>query len=242
MSVDLTRLTALAGQLKDKQTKPPTAKRRPWRIVNVSNEETTVYIYDDIGQDLWGEGVSAQDFANELDAITTPTINIRFNSQGGQVFDGVAMYEAIKRHPANTIGWVDSLAASAASFILMACDTIVMGKAARLMIHDAGIGGIYVQGNARQVREAIKDIEEFADLLDSLSNTIAQIYVDRAGGTVEQWRSEMATDRWYNAEEALAAGLADSIDSVPESTPAPENKPASFDVEGLRNALKGAFV
>jgi ATP-dependent protease ClpP protease subunit len=241
MSVDLAKLTALAGQLRDRQSRPPTAGRKPWRITNATSDEATVYLYDDIGADLWGDGISADDFAHELDAITAPVINFRFNSQGGQVFDGVAMYEAIKRHPAETVGWVDSLAASAASFILMACDTVVMGKAARLMIHDAGIGGIYVQGNARQVRESIKEIEEFADLLDSLSNTIAQIYVDRAGGTVEKWRDEMSTDRWYNAEEAVAAGLADSIDSVPEKTPGPENKPTAWDVEGLRNALKGAF-
>lgn len=242
MSVDLARLTALAGQLREKQSKPPTAGRKPWRIVNATGTEATVYLYDDIGADMWGDGVSAQDFANGLNAITAGTINVRFNSQGGQVFDGVAMYEAIKRHPAATVGWVDSLAASAASFILMACDTIVMGKAARLMIHDAGIGGIYIQGNAREVRAAMAEVEEFANLLDSLSDTIAGIYVDRAGGTVEGWRDEMSTDRWYNAEEAVAAGLADSIDSVPENAPDPQNKPTTWDVEGLRNALKGAFA
>ncbi len=117
-----------------------------------------------------------------------------------------------------------------------------MGKAARMMIHDAGVGGIYISGNARPVREAVKQVEEFADLLDSLSNTIAQIYVDKAGGTVSAWREEMSTDRWYNAEEAVAAGLADHIDAVPENAPEPENKPATWDVEGLRNALKGAVA
>lgn len=242
MTVDVARLKALAGQVRERQSTPPTAGRRPWRIVNAADgAEATVYVYDDIGQDWYGEGVSARDFADELDAITAPVINIRFNSQGGQVFEGVAMYEAIKRHPSNTVAYVDSLAASAASFIAMACDTVVMGKASRMMIHDAGIGGIYIQGNATQVREAVQQVQDFADLLDSLSDTIAEIYADKAGGTVQEWRSEMVSDRWYNAQEAVAAGLADYIDSIPDDT-GPDNKPATWDIEGLRNALKGAFA
>lgn len=250
MTVDMARLTALAGQLRQKQTRPPTAGRKPWRIVNATSEsEATVYLYDDIGEDMWGDGVSAEDFANDLDAITAPTINVRFNSQGGQVFAGVAMYEAIKRHPSNTIAWIDSLAASAASFIAMACDTVVMGKRGRMMIHDAGIGGIYIQGNARQVREAVKEVEEFADLLDSLSDTIAQIYVDKAGGTVESWRAEMATDRWYTAEEAVAAGLADYIDALPPTDKTPEDHSGRtteattrWNPQDFSEFLKGAYA
>lgn len=241
MTVDLAKLTALAGQIRQKQSKPNATSRKPWRITNATGTEATVYIYDDIGQDWYGDGVSAQDFANELDGITAPTINVRFNSMGGQVFEGVAIYEAIKRHPANTVAWIDSLAASAASFIAMACDTVVMRKAARMMIHDAGTGGIYIQGNAREIREAVKEVEEFADLLDSLSDTIAQIYVDKAGGTVAEWRAQMSTDRWYTAEEAVTAGLADYIDELPAPVAEPENKPTTWDVEGMRNALKGAF-
>ncbi len=121
MTVDLKRLTALAGELKAKQSRPPVAGRKPWRVVNAtSSEAATVYIYDDIGQDWFGDGISSKDFADEMDAITAPVINIRFNSQGGQVFEGVAMYEAIKRHPSNTVAWSDSLAASAASCMAMA--------------------------------------------------------------------------------------------------------------------------
>jgi ATP-dependent protease ClpP protease subunit len=250
MSVDMKKLLALAGAVKDRQKARPQASiRKPWRIVNATSDEATVYIYDDIGQDMWGDGISSADFAQELDGITAPRINVRLNSQGGHVFEGVAMYEAIKRHPANTVGWVDGLAASAASFIAMACDTLVMAKAGRMMIHDAGVGGIYISGNAREVREAVKEVEAFADLLDSLSDTIAQIYVDKAGGTVAEWRSEMSTDRWYTAEEAVAKGLADHIDKLPAPSPSargevqPVNKsPETDDVKGLYSTLKGVFA
>lgn len=248
MTVDLKKLTALSGQLRDKQAQTrPQATKRPWRITNATSDIATVYIYNDIGEDLWGDGISAADFTTELDAVTAPEMYVRVNSQGGQVFDGVAMYEAIKRHPAATVGWVDGIAASAASFILMACDVVVMAKTSRLMIHDAGIGGIYISGNATQVREAIKDVEDFADLLDSLSDTIAQIYVDKAGGTVKSWRNEMSTDRWYTAADAVSAKLADHIDALPAADPQPDdklvNQPTNaLDFEGLRVALKGAFA
>lgn len=247
MTVDLSKLTALAGQVRDRQQQRPTAARKPWRIVAAA-DDATVYIYDDIGADLWGGGISAADFATDLDAITAPQINIRLNSRGGQVFEGVAMYEAIKRHPSNTIGWVDGVAASAASMIAMACDTLNMAKTGRLMIHDAGIGGIYLEGNSQALRDSIAEVEAFAELLDSLSDTIAGVYADKAGGTAASWRAQMGTDRWFTAEQAVAAGLADHItgadaptdhiDRVPVATTIPQ----AFDVEGLRSALKGAFA
>lgn len=247
MTVDLSKLTALAGQVRDKQQQHTPTARKPWRIVAAA-DQATVYIYDDIGADLWGGGISAADFASELDALDVSTINIRLNSQGGQVFEGVAMYEAIKRQAANTVGWVDGLAASAASMIAMACDTLNMAKTSRLMIHDAGIGGIYLQGNSRELRDGIAEVESFADLLDSLSDTIAAVYADKAGGTPAEWRAQMATDRWYTADEAVAAGLADKVTGADAPTdtldraPAVDPTPQTFDVEGLRSALKGAFA
>lgn len=247
MTVDLNKLTALAGQVRDRAQQHAPAARKPWRITAAA-DSTTVYIYDDIGADPWGDGINAADFATELDAVTTPTINIRLNSSGGQVFAGVAMYEAIKRHPAHTEGWVDGVAASAASMIAMACDTLNMAKTGRLMIHDAGIGGILIQGNAAQLRASVDEVEAFADLLDSLSDTIAGVYADKAGGTPEAWRALMASDRWYTADQAVAAGLADRVtgaDAPTNSAPAPVADtpiPPTFDVEGLRNTLKGVFA
>lgn len=208
MTVDLNHLTALAGQVKAKQdARPQSTGKKPWKIRALGADTTEVFIYDMIGD--WG--VTAQDFVNELAAVRTPNLDVRVNSEGGQVFDGVAIYEAIKRHPANSTGYVDGLAASAASFIVMACDRVLMAKTARMMIHDAGIGGLYVEGNAAAIRESVKEIEEFAALLDSLSNTIAGIYADKAGGTVKEWRNAMSGDKWYTAEEAVTAGLADAV-------------------------------
>lgn len=250
MTVDLDKLVNLAGAVRAKTRPRPAAQtRKPWRIVNQSSDNTEVYIYDDIGQDWWGEGISSQQFADELDAIETPNITFRFNSQGGHVFEGIAMHAAIARHPANTLGIVDSLAASAASFILMACDRVEMAKASRLMIHDAGVGGFYVEGNAAELRAAKEDLEELATLLDGLSNTIAEIYADKAGGTVAEWRAVMAKDKWYTAEEAVTEGLADGIagqdnDTSTRSSGGEPGDKASNAFEPIKflSEMKGLFV
>lgn len=239
MSIDLKALTALAGAVRERQDKHarPTATRKPWKINNLSATSAEVYIYDMIGD----FGLEAQQFVAEFDAIQATEITVRFSSEGGEVWDGVAMYEAIARHPAHVTGIVDSLAASAASFILMACDVIKVAKTARIMIHDAGIGGLYVEGNAAQIRQSVVEILEFADLLDSMSDTIAQIYADRAGGTKEEWRAKMAKDKWYNATEAVEAGLADGIvGEEPKETPEEETT-AWWDPKVFANNMKGVL-
>lgn len=146
----------------------------------------------------------------ELNQVTANEITLRVNSGGGSVFEGTAIYAALKRHPARVHGFVDGIAASAASFILMAADRVTMEKPAKLMIHDAS--GLVV-GNA-------EDMRTMGDLLDDLSDTIAEIYADRAGGTVEDWRARMRAETWYGSRDAVAAGLADEV----RGDPAPENK------------------
>ncbi|MCI0690299.1 MAG: Clp protease ClpP, partial [Sporichthyaceae bacterium] len=132
-------------------------------------------------------------------------IDLHINSPGGLVFDAVAIYSALRNHPATIDVSIDGLAASAASFVAMAGDSIAIQKPAKMMIHDAmGI----VLGNAA-------DMRIMAELLDELSDTIAQIYTDRAGGTVTAWRDAMRANggvgSWYSAQQAVAAGLADRV-------------------------------
>lgn len=247
MTVDLKKLTSLAETIKSKQRPRPEPGNKAWYSIKAQADTTEVFIYDDIG--AWG--VTASDFVAAWGGITTSNITLRINSHGGSVFEATAIYNAVKNSPAFVTGVVDGIAASAASFILMAADKVEMEKMSRLMIHDAGIGAIYIEGNARQVRESIKEVEELANLLDDLSNMIAQVYVDKAGGTVEEWRSLMSSDKWYSAEQALEVGLADSIvGSDTEEASAKSSiknsktsQPTTeWDVEGLFNVLKGTFA
>jgi ATP-dependent protease ClpP protease subunit len=254
--IDLAKFRNLADQVKAREKKfsRPAAAKKPWEFRNLDANTTVVYIYDLIGDWGYEGGVAARDFVVEFDAITTANITIRINSQGGHVFDGQAIFEAIARHPSNTLSVVDGVAASAASFIALAADRVEMSGTAKMMVHDAGVGGIYIEGNAAELREAIEEVRAHADLLDSLSDTIAQIYADKTGGTVEEWRAIMAAgDKWYTAEEALAAKLIDGIVGQNQDDPSnhtngtPSNQsphgnvlPTAWDVEGLLNALKGA--
>ncbi len=176
------------------------AQSRSWYRIepNKAKDTTEIYIYEEIGG--WF-GITAQDFVNELREITTKNIDLHLNSPGGDVFDGIAIHTALVEHDATVHVRIDSLAASAASFIAMAGDRVSIAKAGTIMIHDA-FG--FAMGNAQ-------DMRDMADLLDRLSDTIAGIYVDQAGGTRDSWRSAMKEETWYNADEALAAGLVDEI-------------------------------
>lgn len=162
-----------------------------------TDDVTKVYIYDEIG--FWG--TSAEEFVQQLMTIATNKIHLHLNSPGGEVFDGVAIYNALKSHPAEVTVFVDALAASAASFIAQSGDKIVMTRNATMMIHD-GIG--ICIGNAQDMRAT-------GTILDKLSNNIADIYAQAAGGTVEEWRALMVEEMWYNASEAVEAGLADEV-------------------------------
>ena len=157
-----------------------------------------VYIYDEISD--WG--TSARDFAAQLAALDVDTINLFVNSPGGNAWDGVAIMNALRRHPARVQVTVDGVAASAASLICMAGDHITMNASAQLMIHDAS--GL-AWGNAQTMHET-------AALLDKLSDSYADAYAKRAGGTRAQWRDAMRAETWYSAEEAVVAGLADEWD------------------------------
>jgi ATP-dependent protease ClpP protease subunit len=173
----------------------PVIEGRPrLQIRAQADAASELLIYDEIG---WF-GVWAQDVVDALDGITGD-LHVRINSPGGDVFDGIAIHNALAGHPGNVTVTVDGLAASAASFIAQAGDTITMNRGAQMMIHDAW--GVCM-GNAA-------DMTEMAGLLDRLSDTIAGIYADRASGDVADWRTSMRAESWYNASEAIAAGLAD---------------------------------
>jgi len=208
MRTEAPRVSARARDLWMNATNP---RDRGLRVGNAVAEATPVYLYDMIGE--WG--VTASDFVAALGTVTTKSIDMHINSPGGDVFDGVAIHAALVNHPATVNVLVDGIAASAASFIAMAGDTIGIEKPATMMIHDAQ--GL-VWGNQADMLKA-------AAIVGQLSDTIAGVYADRAGGTPAAWRAAMLDETWYTSAEAVAAGLADSVlnDNAP---PAPDPAPA----------------
>lgn len=181
---------------------------RSWyRISNTADpDEAEVMLYDEIGG--WF-GATADRLIAELKGVTAPRMRVRINSPGGSVFEGIAIANALRAHPANVTVQVDGVAASIASVIAMAGDRIEMAPNSMLMIHDAS--GVCM-GNAA-------DMEDMAELLDLVSDNIADAYAARAGGTREQWRERMRAETWYLPEDAVAAGLADEAVQAPKSVP-----------------------
>ncbi|NED75272.1 hypothetical protein G3I51_23700 [Streptomyces sp. SID9944] len=189
----------------ERQRKQAGVEARAWyRITNAASaDEAEVMIYDEIGG-WWG--CTADTFIAELRQVTAPNLRVRVNSPGGSVFEGIAIANALRSHPAAVTIQVDGIAASIASVIAMAGDRVEMCPQTMLMIHDAS--GVCM-GNAA-------DMEEMAELLDLISDNIADAYAARAGGTREQWRDLMRSESWYLPQEAVDAGLADEAIAVPK--------------------------
>ncbi|HVI73180.1 MAG TPA: head maturation protease, ClpP-related [Pyrinomonadaceae bacterium] len=175
----------------------------PWyHIKNVAEDaddaQAEVFIYDEIGGSF---GVDANEFIQDLNAITAEKITLRINSPGGNVVDAIAIYNALVQHPANVLCRVDSMAASAASIVAMGGDTVEMMVGSQIMIHDAMSQEL---GNAKELRELAK-------WLDMQSDNIASIYAEKGTKTADEWRALMLAETWMFAEEAVEMGLASSV-------------------------------
>jgi ATP-dependent protease ClpP protease subunit len=165
--------------------------------------QADVFVYDGIG--MWG--IDASEFVTNIASLDVDQINLFVNSPGGNVYDAIAMTNALKRHPATVVATIDGLAASAASFLITAADEVVMGQNSELMIHDAW--GVTI-GSADDMRDAAVN-------LDRVSDNIASMYAAHAGGSAESWRLVMLAETWYSAEEAVGVGMADRVDSAAQA-------------------------
>lgn len=182
-----------------------------YRIESKASATTKVYIYDEIG---WF-GVTASDFVRELNEIDASQIELHINSPGGSVFDGLAIYQSLKDHKAKVLTRIDGLAASAASFIAMAGEEVEIARNAMMMIHN-GQGMTFGDADMH---------EEIAKILRKHNDNIADIYMQKAGGALSDWLAAMKAETWYNADEAVEAGLADRVGGSEDSDT--ENKLSS---------------
>lgn len=225
------RAAALAAKAKtSREAAPLAAPKASIAPAKVVDGVATLRLYDYIDGDGGYWGISASEVAAALDDVADglTRIDLRINSGGGAVWDGLAILNTLRDHTAPVRAIVDGVAASAASFIAVACDEVVMMPNSRMMIHDAL--GLCI-GQAA-------DMREYAAFLDDTSDNIAEIYATKAGGTTEEWRTTMTAKglvgEWYSAQQAIDAGLADLIgaggptpDDAPEDKAAPSQSTAS---------------
>lgn len=167
-----------------------------YTIRNVG-DESVIRIYDEI----WWLGVNASDFVRDLDDVTAPKIRVEINSPGGDIFDGIAIYNALRAHPAEVTTRVDGMAASIASIIVQAGDRRIMLGGSQMMIHNAS--GLTI-GDA-------KTHAEMVDILRQQDRVLAAIYAERSGRPADGFAVAMDAETWMTAAEAVEAGLADEV-------------------------------
>jgi ATP-dependent Clp endopeptidase proteolytic subunit ClpP len=169
--------------------------------------QAEVLIFSPIGEGFFGDGLTAARFDETLKALgDVKDILVRINSPGGAVWDGFAIYNTLKNHPARIHVQIDGLAASIASVIAMAGDRIEMGEGTMLMIHDPWS---LAMGDADDMRAA-------ADMLDKVKVGIVQAYASRTGISQGRILKMMEAETWFTADEAVDQKFADSFVDKPE--------------------------
>jgi ATP-dependent protease ClpP protease subunit len=179
-------------------TPPPTLAPGVIRL-NQKDDQAEVFIYGDIGG--WLDGIDAETFAKELADLDVKQLDVRINSGGGYVFDGIAIYNAIARHPAHTTMHIEGIAASIASVIPMAGDEIKIYEGTRMMIHKPWSFAI---GDADDMRKE-------GDILDALQSDILDLYEARTGKERKDLTKWMDAETWFSAKEAVDKGFADEM-------------------------------
>ena len=182
-----------------------------------------IWMYAPIGDPDYGE-IGSMEFIEQLQGLgDVDSITLRINSPGGDVFEGVAIYNALLRHPAKIYVEVDALCASIASVIAMAGNTISIAETGMIMIHNPRA---LAAGTA-------EDVRKMADLLDQVSDGTMLPAYSRTRKTPDQIRAIMAAETWYTSKEAVAAGWADKISSNPSKS---TQARAHFDLSAFRHA------
>ena len=185
-----------------------------YNINSKASKVVDVYIFDEIGMG----GVNAQGFIEEIKSFKDSPMNLHINCVGGDVFDGMAIYNVIKKRTAKTTVYIEGIAASMGSVIALAADSVVMAENSLFMIHNAWGGAM---GEAKEMKKTAK-------LLDKISGEIADIYVKKTKLPYDKVKEMMDEETWLNAEEALELGFIDSISDAIKVA-------AKYDVSKFKN-------
>ncbi|MCX8984202.1 ClpP-like prohead protease/major capsid protein fusion protein [Citrobacter portucalensis] len=201
-----------------------------WYTIKASSAGGNAYIgiYEEIG--AWG--ITAKQFAADLKALgDIQHIDLHIHSPGGDVFDGIAIYNLLNSHPAKITVHIDGVAASMASVIAMVGDRVIMPENALMMIHKPwGISG----GNAN-------DMREYADLLDKMENVLIPAYVQKTGKSKEDIAAMLEEETWMDGRECVAQGFADELLPAVSAMACIESKRIE-DFEHMPKDIKGMIT
>jgi ATP-dependent protease ClpP protease subunit len=191
----------------------------------------TISIYDAIGYDYWtGEGVTAKRVAGALRAMGKGAVTVNINSPGGDVFEGLSIYNLLREHSGEVTVKVIGLAASAASVIAMAADNLQIARSGFLMIHNAWSGAV---GNRN-------DFRDFADWLEPFDRAIADIYAARTGKDQKAIMKLMDGELWMGGSDAIDQGFADELLPSDDVASGATSKASAHAVRRMELALRGS--
>jgi ATP-dependent Clp protease, protease subunit len=180
----------------------PSAISRWNAALTAKDDDNTISVLDPIGFDFWtGEGVTAKRVAAALRSIGDRDVVVNINSPGGDVFEGIAIYNILRDHPRNVTVRVLGLAASAASIVAMAGDRIEIARAGFMMIHNVWV---VAMGNRNDLRDA-------AEMLEPFDSALADVYSARTGGERAAIAALMDKETWFSGQQAIDEGFADAF-------------------------------
>lgn len=181
----------------------------PLKIRNKSDTEAEIIIYDQIGADWFGNGITAKSFVDEMKKLpdSVKTLNVRINSPGGDVFDGITIYNRLKQFKGTKKVYIDGIAASIASIIALAGDEIIIGEGAMYMIH---LPWTWAVGNRT-------DLDETVNRLMDIEEQMLSIYAKRSNLDKNEIRALLVKESWMGADEAIEKGFVDK--KVEETMP-----------------------
>lgn len=192
--------------------------------------DRTISIYDVIGYDFWtGDGVTAKRIAGALRNMGPGPVTVNINSPGGDMFEGIAIYNQLREHDGEITVKILGLAASAASIVAMAGDTVQIARAGFLMIHNCWL---VAQGNRH-------DLREYADTIEPFDNAMADVYAARTGSDAKAMGKLMDAETWIGGSAAIEQGFADELlpsDQVESKDP----KASASAVRRLEAALRAS--
>lgn len=172
------------------------------RPVALATGDNVITMFEEIGEDFWtGGGITAKSVAAQLRAIGDRPVEVHINSFGGDMFEGIAIYNVLREHAQPITVKIMGMAASAASIIAMAGDEILIGAASFFMIHNCWV---FAVGNR-------KDLAEAADWLRPFDQAMAEVYAARSGQSIDDVASWMDKETYMSGSEAIARGFAEAL-------------------------------
>lgn len=178
-------------------------KKVPFQFKNeVKNGKHVLTLSGNVQKKYWRDDdvINAKDIRESLESITDDIV-IKLNSPGGDVFEGIEIYNYLKDHPSNVTVEVTGVAASAATFITAGANEVIMNVGTSLMIHEAST---FTWGNK-------SDIQKTLNALETIDESILSIYSEKTGQSNEQLEEWMNEEKWFTADEAVEFGFADSV-------------------------------